>query len=126
MIPGSHAGRALVPHTTFQDPQNLALAEKADDVDESLAEDLLLEPGQISLHDIFLVHGSVCVCVCVCVSEPFDDTATGVAVIVCCVGSLCSCPHSPVTVPLRALWSFAAASPLLIRSRTARPSHGAG
>lgn len=59
MIPGSHAGRALLPHTTFHDPQNLALAEKTDDVDESLAEDLLLEAGQISLHDIFLVHGSV-------------------------------------------------------------------
>ena len=59
MIPGSHVGRALLPHTTFNDPQNLALAEKTDDVDESLAEDLLLEAGQISLHDVFLVHGSV-------------------------------------------------------------------
>jgi hypothetical protein len=59
MIPGSHAEQALLPHTTFNDPANLALAEKTDDVDESLAEDLLLESGQISLHDIYLVHGSV-------------------------------------------------------------------
>eukprot|EP01046_Picozoa_sp_COSAG06_P068230 COSAG06_NODE_18056_length_906_cov_0.542751_2_plen_31_part_01 len=31
MIPGSHAEQALLPHTTFNDPANLALAEKTDD-----------------------------------------------------------------------------------------------
>ena len=35
-----------------------AILQKTIGVDESVAEDLILEPGQISLHDIFLVHGS--------------------------------------------------------------------
>lgn len=58
MIPESHSSRALMPHTTFDDEENLALQQQTDDVDETLAEDLLLEAGQISLHDIYLVHGS--------------------------------------------------------------------
>ena len=58
MIPGSHAAQELVPHETIHDPQNLALAQKTIGVDDSVAEDLILEPGQISLHDVFLVHGS--------------------------------------------------------------------
>ena len=58
MIPGSHAAQELAPHETIHDPQNLALAQKTIGVDDSVAEDLILEPGQVSLHDIFLVHGS--------------------------------------------------------------------
>ena len=58
-IPGSHRRRELAPHE-FNDAEGLSLPLEIDTnaYDETTAVDIVLEPGQISLHDIFLVHGS--------------------------------------------------------------------
>ena len=58
-IPGSHKAQRLRPHATNKNPgytlhQELLPGE----YDERQAFDLVLEAGQMSLHDIFLVHGS--------------------------------------------------------------------
>ena len=61
VIPGSHRRRSLLQHDERLDPANrLALRREArpGEFDASAAVDLVLEPGQISLHDVFLVHGS--------------------------------------------------------------------
>lgn len=59
VIPGSHQAQRLRKHNT-NDAQNLTLNLELDssEYDESLAEPIELEPGQISLHDIYLLHGS--------------------------------------------------------------------
>lgn len=59
LIPGSHKARQLKPHETNNSPA-LTLNQElpVDAYDESTAVDLALEPGQMSLHDVFLVHGS--------------------------------------------------------------------
>ncbi len=59
VIRGSHRGKRLLPHETNPSPdltlnQELSAAE----LDEADAVDLVLEAGQFSLHDVFLVHGS--------------------------------------------------------------------
>ena len=58
-MPGSHKAHKLVAHTTNDDP-DLALNQEiaADSYDEDKAIHLQLEAGQMSLHDVFLVHGS--------------------------------------------------------------------
>jgi ectoine hydroxylase-related dioxygenase (phytanoyl-CoA dioxygenase family) len=59
VIPGSHRPMKLAPHQQ-NDAEGLALnleLEK-DQFDESEAVDIVLEPGQISLHDVYLYHGS--------------------------------------------------------------------
>lgn len=58
-IPGSHRARTVAEHNVNDDP-NLSLPlELAKDLfDEADAVDVTLEPGQISLHDVFLYHGS--------------------------------------------------------------------
>ncbi len=58
-IPGSHRARTVAEHNVNDDP-NLSLPlELAEDLfDEADAVDVTLEPGQISLHDVFLYHGS--------------------------------------------------------------------
>ena len=63
VIPGSHRQRALFPHTVHADEQNkLALKRECplieNGLDPSSAVDLVLQPGQVSLHDVYLVHGS--------------------------------------------------------------------
>lgn len=58
-IPGSHRNRELAQHNVNNDPNlSLPLELTEDSFDESTAVDVILEPGQISLHDIFLYHGS--------------------------------------------------------------------
>ena len=59
VIRGSHRERALLAHHRNDGP-GLALNQELDTavLDEANAVDLVLEAGQISLHDIFLVHGS--------------------------------------------------------------------
>ncbi|OED36721.1 hypothetical protein AB833_26195 [Chromatiales bacterium (ex Bugula neritina AB1)] len=59
MIRGSHKERKLRKHNT-NNAANLTLNQELDpsEYDESDAVDLVLEPGQISLHDIYLLHGS--------------------------------------------------------------------
>ncbi|MEM0990538.1 MAG: phytanoyl-CoA dioxygenase family protein [Pseudomonadota bacterium] len=58
-IPGSHKGARLRGH--FQtDDQNVTLNQelKAEEYDENAAEDLVLEAGQMALHDVYIAHGS--------------------------------------------------------------------
>lgn len=58
-IPGTHR-ESHIPHVDTFHKDNLLTRgqEIAVAVDESRAVDLILEPGEISLHDIKLVHGS--------------------------------------------------------------------
>lgn len=58
-IPGSHRGHRIFSHH-FEHRDDYTLAQVIDDdqVDLSQARDIVLERGQISLHDVYLVHGS--------------------------------------------------------------------
>ena len=59
VIPGSHARRALHPHL-HEDRSDLTLNQRlaAGSFDEASAVDIELEPGQMSLHDIHMIHGA--------------------------------------------------------------------
>ena len=59
VVPGTHTLQQLPHHDTFA-PDNLLSRgqEIAVEVEESRAVDVILEPGQISLHHVMLVHGS--------------------------------------------------------------------
>lgn len=59
VIARSHAARALHEHL-HEDRSDLALNQRlADDsFDEADAVDLELEPGQMSLHDVYMIHGA--------------------------------------------------------------------
>jgi hypothetical protein len=58
-IPGSHKNHRVYSHH-FEHRDDYTLAQVIDDgqVDLGLAQDIVLERGQISLHDVYLVHGS--------------------------------------------------------------------
>lgn len=58
-LPGSHKDRELGQHH-HNDSEDLALPLELDPrhIDESKAIDLELEAGQISMHDVYLMHGS--------------------------------------------------------------------
>ena len=58
-IPGSHKAKRLMQHNQ-NDDQALTLNQelKSHEYDESQAVDVVLEAGQISLHDVYLAHGS--------------------------------------------------------------------
>ena len=59
VIPGSHARGTLLPHAE-QEGGEVTLTRRiaADALDPAAARDVVLEPGQMSLHDIYLIHGS--------------------------------------------------------------------
>ena len=59
VIPGSHAQRRLFAHQKL-DREDVVLNQSvADDaLDETSAVDVQLSAGQLSLHDVYLVHGS--------------------------------------------------------------------
>jgi non-heme Fe2+,alpha-ketoglutarate-dependent halogenase len=59
VVPGTQASKQLPHEDTFA-PDNLLSRgqEIAVDVDESQAVDIVLEPGEMSLHHVLLVHGS--------------------------------------------------------------------
>lgn len=59
VIRGSHRDKRLARHVE-NDADGLALNLELDqsEFDESAAEDIVLEPGQVSLHDVYLYHGS--------------------------------------------------------------------
>src|SRR5688572_9363660 len=60
VIPGTHRESRLEHVDTFHKDNLLTRGQEiAVEVDESRAVDLLLEPGEISLHDIKLIHGSM-------------------------------------------------------------------
>jgi len=58
MIPGSHKSQIRPHDDTFAEDNILTRGQVVKDVDESLAVDLILEPGQMSLHHGEIVHGS--------------------------------------------------------------------
>lgn len=59
VIPGSHQGKILHAHL-HEDREDLTLTQRMADgtFDESLALDLELQPGQMSMHDVFMIHGA--------------------------------------------------------------------
>ncbi len=57
VIPESHRRRAS-HHDTFGEHNILTRGQTVADVDESVAVDLVLQPGQMSLHHPWLIHGS--------------------------------------------------------------------
>jgi non-heme Fe2+,alpha-ketoglutarate-dependent halogenase len=72
VMPASH--RALVPHVDTFHPDNLLSRgqEITVEVDESLAADIVLQPGEMSLHHVLMVHGSG--------ANPSDDRRIGFAI----------------------------------------------
>ena len=56
-IPGSHRDRALADHAV-QLRDDYAIKQEIVELDDSSARDVVLAPGQISLHDVYLIHGS--------------------------------------------------------------------
>jgi len=59
VIPGSHQGHVLHPHL-HEDRQDLTLQQRMADgtFDEGQAVDIELEPGQMSMHDVYMIHGA--------------------------------------------------------------------
>lgn len=59
LIPGSHAGRRLLPHGR-DDSGRLTLNQVLDQrhFDPGRAVDIILEAGEVSLHDVYMIHGS--------------------------------------------------------------------
>lgn len=58
-IPGSHRDRKIYSHHfEHRDDYTLAQVIDADQVDLKQARDIILQAGQISIHDVYLVHGS--------------------------------------------------------------------
>ncbi len=58
MIPGSHKAPVRKHDDTFHEDNILTRGQAIDGVDESAAVDLLLRPGQMSLHHARVIHGS--------------------------------------------------------------------
>lgn len=58
MIPGSHRDHIKPHDDTFADNNILTRGQVVRDVDESTAVDLIMRPGQMSLHHGEVVHGS--------------------------------------------------------------------
>ena len=58
-MPGSHKKQQLLQHHT-NNSDNITLNQELDSnfYDSSRAHNIILKPGQISLHDVYLVHGS--------------------------------------------------------------------
>jgi Phytanoyl-CoA dioxygenase (PhyH) len=59
VIPGSHLGQQLHEHL-HEDRSDLTLNQRlaAGSFDEASAVDLELQPGQMSLHDVYMIHGA--------------------------------------------------------------------
>ena len=59
VIPGSHRAQHLHPHL-HEDRSDLTLQQRlaGGAFDESAAVDIELEPGQMSLHDVYMIHGA--------------------------------------------------------------------
>jgi hypothetical protein len=57
VVPRSHAGKELFPHLR-EDREDLVLTNRIQNFDESSAVDIELEPGQMSLHDVYMIHGA--------------------------------------------------------------------
>jgi len=72
VVPGSH--RTPVPHADTFHADNLLTRgqEVTVEVDESQAVDIVLQPGEMSLHHVLIVHGSG--------ANPSDDRRVGYAI----------------------------------------------
>jgi ectoine hydroxylase-related dioxygenase (phytanoyl-CoA dioxygenase family) len=59
VIPRSHLARTSHPHL-HEDRQDLALQQRLPDsaFDAAAAVDLVLQPGQMSMHDVYMIHGA--------------------------------------------------------------------
>ncbi len=59
VVPGSHRNHRLHDHL-HEDRDDLTLSQRLDAgaFDESQAVDIELEPGQMSLHDVYMIHGA--------------------------------------------------------------------
>lgn len=59
VIPRSHAAHTLRPHL-FEDRNDLTLNQRMDagSFDEADAADIELQPGQMSMHDVYMIHGA--------------------------------------------------------------------
>jgi hypothetical protein len=59
LIPGSHKARRLMRHEQKDNPEYTLQQElQPSEYDEAGAEDLILQAGQMSFHDVYLAHGS--------------------------------------------------------------------
>jgi ectoine hydroxylase-related dioxygenase (phytanoyl-CoA dioxygenase family) len=58
MIPGSHQDAILEHEDTYAEDNILTRGQVAKGIDETTAVDLVLKPGQMSLHHAKVVHGS--------------------------------------------------------------------
>jgi len=73
VIPGTHTQEVVVHQDTFAEGNLLSRGQEiAVEVDESLAVDVVLQPGEMSLHHVKLFHGSS--------SNTSDDRRIGFAV----------------------------------------------
>lgn len=59
VVPGSHSSKRLFNHLK-EDRSDLVLTQRIKDpaFDETTAVDIELEPGQMSLHDVYMIHGA--------------------------------------------------------------------
>ena len=58
-IPGSHKTNRIMAHDQKDDPNYTLNQElRPEEYDESRAENLILEAGQMALHDVYIAHGS--------------------------------------------------------------------
>jgi hypothetical protein len=59
VIPGSHQGRVLHQHL-HEDRDDLTLQQRMMEgtFDEAQAVDIELQPGQMSMHDVYMIHGA--------------------------------------------------------------------
>ena len=57
VVPGSHRDKRLFDHLR-EDREDLVLTQRIQGLDESKAVNVELEPGQMSLHDIYMIHGA--------------------------------------------------------------------
>jgi ectoine hydroxylase-related dioxygenase (phytanoyl-CoA dioxygenase family) len=58
VIPGSHKGAIRLHQETFHEDNILTRGQEIQALDESNAIDLILRPGQMSLHHATVIHGS--------------------------------------------------------------------
>lgn len=56
-LPGSHRSRDVVEHELVE-ATNVAVKQRIAGLDERVAKDDVLHAGQISIHDVYLIHGS--------------------------------------------------------------------
>lgn len=58
VVPGSHRDRTLLPHRTVEGAYTLHRTLEDGSGAEAGARDVVLERGQISIHDVYMIHGS--------------------------------------------------------------------